>query len=74
MKRTVSVTGSFAIVALCLSLLTACATVGPVTTEGACRVFKPITTSVKDTQPTKTQVFAHNQVGVKECGWAPPAK
>jgi hypothetical protein len=57
---------------LSLSLLTACATVGPETKAGACNIFKPITTSVQDTQPTKTQVFAHNAVGHKECGWTPP--
>lgn len=75
MKRKVSVTGCLGVIALLpLLLLTACATVGPATTSGECHLFKPITTSVKDTQPTKQQVFAHNAVGSKECGWTPTKK
>lgn len=42
-------------------LLTACATSGPAT-DGGCKIFKPITNSVRDTEPTRRAVVAHNKV------------
>lgn len=51
--------------------LGACVTDGPVTTEAACHVFKPISSSVRDTHQTRVEVFAHNAVGARLCDWTP---
>jgi hypothetical protein len=58
-------------VALTLTLCAGCATHGPATVQGECRIFRPITSSVQDTEPTRRQVVSHNAAGVAACGWTP---
>lgn len=57
--------------ALALSLA-ACKTAGPATVTGECRVFRPITSSVRDTDQTRREVTGHNRAGQAACGWQPP--
>ncbi len=52
--------------------LAACATTGPATVAGECRVFRPITSSVQDTTQTRREVTAHNRAGTAACGWSKP--
>lgn len=54
-----------------MAALSACKTVGPATVEGECRLFRPITSSMKDTQQTRREIVAHNRVGSGACGWTP---
>lgn len=42
-------------------LLTGCAT-DIVATDSSCRSFRPITSSKRDTEQTRREVFAHNKV------------
>ncbi len=49
--------------------LAACATHGPATVPGECRVFGPITSSVQDTAETRRQIVGHNAAGEAACGW-----
>lgn len=52
--------------------LSACATAGPATVTGECRIFRPITSSVQDTPQTRREVTAHNRSGQAACGWQAP--
>jgi len=38
---------------------------------GECRVFRPISSSVLDTDQTRREVLLHNAAGVAACGWQP---
>lgn len=50
-------------------MLTACQTTVGAGTE--CRIFRPISWSIKDTAPTQRQVKSHNAAGSAACGWRP---
>lgn len=50
-------------------LLGGCQTDGAALPSVACKIFKPIEWSTKDTRPTIRQVVAHNAVGKATCGW-----
>lgn len=40
--------------------------------ESECKIFVPITDSVKDTQQTRVEIRIHNDIGQQVCGWKPP--
>ena len=54
--------------------LSACATRGPATVTAECRIFRPITSSVRDTEQTRREVTGHNRAGQAACGWQPPGR
>lgn len=47
----------------------ACATSGPATVEGECRIFAPLSSSVRDTAETRAGIIGHNRAGKAACGW-----
>lgn len=49
--------------------LAGCVTSGLGTSKAACQVFRPITSSVKDTLQTRKEIVEHNAAGKAACGW-----
>lgn len=55
-----------------VTLISACSTTrGPATVEAECRIFGPLSSSVKDTKQTRLGILTHNKIGMAACHWKP---